>query len=367
VTTYAAYLNNAQGVRQAVLPFLRLRYTLSAAQIGSLEIDLPTSFDASSIGRDWQIEVWRSPGTGPEYLEGNKRWLIRRVRQVFADRNSLTLMAVCPNDLLRRRIIAYDAGSAFTDKTGTADDLIKALARENMTTGITGARDVSGALTAVFEVAGDTSQGASVSVACARDNLLTTVRKLCEASITAGTYLAFDVTWTGTIFQLQTYADQLGADHRYPSGQNPVILSQQFGNLADVEVVDAYEDEITVVVAGAQGLGSARTIATATDTTRRDASPFNQCEVFHQGNTAGYSSTILADLADARLRAGRPVRTITGRVAETPGTQYGRDWGWGDRVTVQVGSMTADARLDTVTIEVAGGRETIDAGVRIDD
>lgn len=368
MTTYSVYLNNAQGVRIAALPALGFRYRLATAQVGDLSVTLPPSFDVSGVGRDWQIEVWRATEGGPEYLEGNKRWLVRKIQRTYAKANTIVLHAVCPNDLLRRRIIAYPADTAFTAKTGTAGNLILEFARENLGSGITGARDTvqNADISALLTIQNNTGQGATLAVKAARDGLLETCRKICEASITAGSYLAFDIQWNGASFFLQTYPQQIGVDHRYPNGMSPLILGQDFGSFTDVEVVDDYTEETTVVIAGAQGLADERTIATATDTTRLNASPLNQCEEFYQGNSAGYDATALGDLADGRLRAARPVRLITGRVADTPTARYGRDWNWGDYVTVQVQTLNYDARIDTVTVEVSGGRETIDAGVRVD-
>jgi hypothetical protein len=56
-----------------------------------------------------------------------------------------------------------------------------------------------------------------------------------------------------------------------------------------------------------------------------------------------------------------------GQIQDTPGTQYGKQWGWGDRVTVQVEGINYDARVDAVTVTVEGGKETITAAIRIDD
>lgn len=368
MTTYSATLYTPQGDMQDQIPFLRLWYRLSAAQIGALEIDVPTSFDMSQIVRDSQIAIRRAVEGGPEYLEGNKRWLVRKIRRAYAKANTITIFAVCPNDLLRRRIIAYDADTTYTGKTGAAGDVLLALARENLGTLVDSNRDTvqNADISTFLTIQANTGAGASLSIKCARDNLLETCRKICEASITAGTYMAFDIQWNGNKFSLQVYPQQIGLDRRYPSGESPLILGQDFGSFADVEVIDDYTEEATVIIAGAQGLAAARTTATATDTTRLNASPLNQCEVFYQGNGAGYDSTVLADLADGKLRAARPLRLMTGRVSDTPGTRYGRDWNWGDYVTVQVETLNSNARIDSVAIEVAGGRETIDAGVRVD-
>lgn len=369
-STYTVYLGTPFGVRQAVLPFLSLEYTLAVNTVGALTVVLSQAIDPALFVRDAQIEVWRSVDGGPEYLEGGKVWLLRRSERTIranGERTS-TLTAACCNDLLRRREIAYDSGTAYTSKTGAADDLIKAFARENLGSGVTSDRDVSAYadISSLLSINADISQAPSLTVAAARDNLLSTCQKIAQASATAGTYLAFDITWTGAVLQLATYTQQRGTDHRSPLGLNPVILSPDFGNLSDVIVTDNYQDEATITIAGGQGTADSRTIATATDTVRTTASPFGGVERFVQANTTG-DATALADVADAALRNGRPRRSVAGRIQETVGTRYGRDWGWGDQVTVQVDTVSANARIDAVAVRVAGGVETIDAAIRIDD
>lgn len=368
--TYTVYLGTPFGVRQVVLPFLELSYTLAVNTVGALSIVLSQEIDPALFVRDAQIEVWRSVDGGTEYLDGGKVWLLRRVERPIGSngQRTSTLNAVCCNDLLRRREIAYDAGTAYTTKTGAADNLIKALARENLGALVDSNRDTStyANISALLAIDSNVSQGATISIAATRDNLLSACQKIAQASATAGTYLAFDISWTGAILNLSTYTQQRGADHRSPNGLNPVILSPDFGNLSDIVVTDDYTDEATITIAGGQGTGSSRTIATATDITRTTASPFGGVERFVQANTTE-DATTLADVADAALRNGRPRRNVAGRIQETTGTRYGRDWGWGDQVTVQVDTISANARIDAVTVSVKGGVETIDAAIRIDD
>lgn len=368
-SSYTAYLSTPFGQRLAVLAFTSLTYTLAVNAVSTLKITLPASFDTSLVQVDSRIEIWRSVNGGVEYLEADKAWLVQVIDRVIGVGSQTTLTCVCPVDLLRRRIIAYDAGTSYTSKADSADDLIKAFARENLTSSISSAnRDTAGAadIGAYLTVEGDLGQGASLSIASTRDNLLDVCRKLCEASATAGTYLAFDVVWDGAAFALRTYRDQRGVDHRATSGVNPVILSPDFGNMADVRMTLDYSTEVTAVIAGGQGAGSARTIAVAIDTVRRGVSPFGHREAFAQANSSE-NSTQVADVADSRLRAGRPVRTVTGRISETPGTRYGLHWGWGDRVTVQVEGINYDARIDSVSVTYTPGEETINAAIRIDD
>jgi len=372
-STYSIYYNDPFGNRLAALPFLSLSYTLAVNTIGSLTVSLPESFDTTLLRRDCQIEVWRSVDGGAEYLEADKRWLLRRWVIQIRDQGARTiqLQAVCPNDLLNRRIVAYDAGSSFSTKTGTTDDLIKQFARDNMTA-LDASRDVAGTanISNLFSIQSNISQGISVTASAARDNVLDTCKKLAEASATGGVYMAFDVIWNSVTFELRTYIGQRGVDHRFPSGLNPVIIGPDFGNMVNVDIDESYLDEKTVAIAGGQGVGADRSIATATDTTRRGASPFGHIEVFAYGSTTSDdpgSTTQLGALANAKLRASRPVRTVSGTIQDTPGMRYGMHWAWGDRITTQVDFINQDARIDVVSVKVEGGKETITAQVRSDD
>lgn len=368
-STYTVYLATPVGQRIAVLTFTNLTYTLAVNTVSTLKITLPASFSDTLIQVDSRIEVWRAVDGGSEYLEADKIWLVQIIDRTLGVHAHTVVTCVCPVDLLRRRIVAYSAGTAYTNKTGRADDLIKAFARENLTSGMNSTdRDVVGAanIGAYFTVEGDVGQGAALSIASTRDTVLDVCRKLCAASATAGIYLAFDVIWDGAGVALRTYRDQRGVDHRAGEGIDPIILSPDFGNMADVRMIEDYSAEATVVIAGGQGVGASRTIATASDPLRQGASPFGHREVFAQANTSD-TSTQVADVADARLRAGRPQRSITGRISETPGTRYGVHWGYGDRVTVQVDGINYDARIDSVSIAYTPGEETINAAIRIDD
>jgi Siphovirus ReqiPepy6 Gp37-like protein len=368
---YRVYLNSPIGVRLRQVPFVELEYTLSVNSIGALRIVVDSSLDLALVSRDSQIEVWRSVDGDEAYLDGGKRWMIRSVTQELLENGErvITLAAACPNDLLRRRIIAYNSETTYTDKTDSADDLIKAFARENLGSLVNSTdRDVSAYanIGQYLAIDSDVGQGPSLTVTAARDNLLSTCQKIAAASATAGTYLAFDIVWELGAFRLKTYIGQRGDDHRSPVSLSPVVLSPQFGNLSAAVLSDDYTDEATIAIAGGQGVAGDRSIATATDTVRATASPFGAIERFVQANTTG-DATALADVADGALRCARPRRVVAGRIQETAGTRYGRDWGWGDRVTVQIDEVSADARIDAVTVSVKGGVETIDAAIRVDD
>lgn len=365
---YIVYLSDPLGNRLGIpVEFLRLDYTLSVNTVCSLSITLPHSFDMSLVQEDGRIEVWRSLDGASPYLEGEQIWLIRKPSRTLSTARVNTITAVSAADLLRRRIIAYNAGTSYTSKTATADNVMKALVRENLGTLVDSNRDYTTNinLSSYLTIQNDVGLAPTIAIACTRDSLLSTLQKIANTSAQSGTYLAFDVVWNGSFLDFRTYTQARGMDRRFPNGINPITLSVENGTLTEAEFTQDYTEEVTIAIAGGQGVGDARQISVAVDTTRRDASPFNAIEVFAQGNSTG-DATTLGDIAEARVRQGRPRLILAGRIQETPAVRYGRDWNWGDYVTAQVDGTSLDTRIDAVTVTIEGGKETIDARIRAD-
>lgn len=334
-----------------------LDYTLNVGQPGILTFAVPASFDSSLFMADGRIGVWRSINGRPPALDGEAIWLIRR----FEETDDFTrITAIHANHLLWRRIAAYAAGTSYTSKSAAAaDNQIKTIVAENFGSSISSA-DRDGAETqadvnAYLSIQTNLSLGASVAKAFARRRVGEVVQELCEASTTAGTYLSAEIVApTETTLELRTYATQRGVDHRATSGQ-PVILSPQRGNIENVRRVTDHTDEATFIIAGGQGEGVNRLIATASDTARMGLSSFGRIERFVDMSNVS-DATQLQDEADAALRAGRPRITLTGELVETPSTTRGIHFDLGDVVTVEFRGKQYDCRLDVIHETVSQGR-----------
>jgi hypothetical protein len=363
-TYYALHLADPYGVRLAtIVQFIddgygaALDYTLNVGQPGTLTFAVPASFDASLFLVDGRVGVWRSINGRPPTLDGEAIWLIRR-REYTDDATRIT--AIHANHLLNRRIAAYAAGTSYTNKSATAaDNQIKTIVNENFGASISSA-DRDGAETqadvnAYLSVQTNLSLGASVAKAFTRRRIGEVVQELCEASTTAGTYLNTEIVApTESTLELRTYATQRGVDHRATSGQ-PVILSPARGNIENVRLVEDYMDEATFIIAGGQGEGANRLIATAADTARMGLSPFGRIERFVDMSNVS-DATQLQDEADAALRGARPRITLEGDLVETPATTRGIHFDLGDIVTVEYRGKQYDCRLDVIHETVSQGR-----------
>jgi ReqiPepy6 Gp37-like protein len=353
---------------QATVP-LDVVFNCTPGGIGVLETTLPTSFNTTFLMKDGRIGVWRAINGRPPYLDNNAMFLIRYIDY---GPTSTFIRAYHTTSLLDRRIIAYAAGSSFAQKAATfADDQIKAFVNENMGASISGANrdgvetqaDVSTYLT----VQANTSQGASVAKAAARRTLLTVAQELAEASNTAGTYLTFEILAPSeSTLELRTYATQRGIDHRVGSTTGTqIILSELRGNLKNAHLIFDYTNEVTFAVAGGQGEGTLRLIATTADTVRMGESPFGRIERFYDMSNVP-DATSLQDDADAGVRNGRPVILFTGDLTETFSETRGITYDLGDMLTAEHPrtQQQFDVRLDVIHETISSEGRRTQCGLR---
>jgi hypothetical protein len=202
-----------------------------------------------------------------------------------------------------------------------------------------------------------------VGKAAAWRNFADVDMEIGQASTTAGTYLVSEIVAPSeSTLEYRTYANQRGVDHRAGTAQQ-VIFSVERGNLENARLTIDHSQEVTFVIAGGQGTGTGRLIATAVDTARMAASPLNHCEQFlDMGNTN--DATQLQDEADAALWNGRPQMVIEGTLIPTPGCERGIHYDLGDLATARVMGRQVDVRLDTLHIRVSSEGQRTDARFR---
>ena len=155
--------------------------------VGELRLTLPrTALPSALLVRDAQLEANLD---GARLLGGV--WLLRWVERIALHGERLyRLHFVDQISILDNPIIAYPAGTAYTSKSGKADDLIKAFARENLGTLATDpARNLSSYLT----IDANTGQGATTYKVATKRRLLGVCQDLARASAQLGTPLFFDM------------------------------------------------------------------------------------------------------------------------------------------------------------------------------
>jgi hypothetical protein len=356
-----------QGVRIAQMDnFLALSYARTINDYGVMTLDLDPETDRSLFRLDGRLGIWRQPTGGGLGLEFETIWFVRNTKRLMlaSGERRLRITAVSALELLTRRIIAYAAGSAQAEKTATdADNLLKDFVDENMGASAT---DTDRHWHDLITIAADESLGTHVDKACARRDLLTVCQEVADQSQQLGYPLYFDIICPtyGTL-EFRTWINQRGADRRAGSA-NPLILSPEMGAISEGEYEENYMGEATYVYAGGEGLESLREIATASDTARIGSSPFGRRELFRDARQGSTGDSLTAE-ASAALYERRPRRLFSGSLTDTEQVKYGRDWRWGDRITVQFEGEQFDCEISAVKVSVSNGRETVQAALRAEE
>jgi hypothetical protein len=364
---YEIYLDTPTGLRLALVEsFTRLSTVRRRNAVGRFALVLPTgTLDDTFIRPDALLEIWRAPHGAPARL-----WMAGLVRQPelveVNGADQLVLSGHDGNGLLDSRIVAYYADTAQAAKTDQADDMMKAIVRENLGSSAVAARD----LTAYgLTVAADVGLGPSITKKMAWKTVLDALKAIADTAVTAGTPVYFDLvpqllsaTQIGWLFQ--TFVNRRGVDRTYTVGV-PTVFGREWGNLENPRLVYDYSDEVTYAYVGGQGEGSDREVVELGDTARIGQSPWNRREKFIQGSNET-STAALTARAQQALEEGRPRVRFSGSLKDTPQTRFGIDWDFGDTVPVTAFGRQFDADVDAVTITVdENGLEDIDARIEV--
>lgn len=365
MSDFTIKLTTDTGTVLAILDdFERLNYVMSVGEVGVCTLTLPGDWEPSFFKTDRKIEIWRAPEGAAKTLE--RAYMIREIRQ-STDTNGvrrIQLTGLDGNYLLDGRGIWAAAGSAEASKTAEIDDMMKAIIRESQGSLAAAARQWN---SSYFSVQADLTLGASITKAFSNRNVLNVLRDLHEQSKVNTPVIYYDVMSPEPHkYEFRCYSGQPGQDHTYPSGVNPVLLGIEHGNLADVEVIRDYSQEITHVRGGGQNEASDREYIEVNDTARSGRSIWGRRELFYDGSnqaTAGLTSG-----ANTKLSAGRPKISFRGRIVDNPGTQYGVHWRWGDKLTAEYERQRYDAMVSVVKVNLdSSGMEDIEAWIAYDE
>jgi hypothetical protein len=177
-----------------------------------------------------------------------------------------------------------------------------------------------------------------------------------------GTPVFFDIVQEGATFVFRTWANVRGADRS--SGSNLLVISPSRGSLGGtIELTEDWSDSPTAVATGGQGQDALRLLGASYNATLIGASPFGLVETFADATQLSTRPALDSE-ASSRLRAGRPLKVLTGSVISVEGAVYGLHWRWGDRIIAEFENESFVARLDGVTVSFEKGQETITAAIR---
>lgn len=334
--------------------FISLDMARGVNKTGWITVRIPASIlDYASIKKDNRLEIRRKVDDRNYYTEGQTQWFIRKWRQDLSSdgKEIITLAGPSALAILDGYIVAYNAGTSYTAKTGKADDVMKEIVDENIVNPVDPQRTND-----YLTVEADNGDGPTISKAFTRKNVLETLTEISDMSAELGTRIYFDVVSTGTTFQFRTYTVR-GVDRT--TGVNRVLVSPEMGNLSNAYIEIDRSEEDTVGYAGGEGTGAGRAVETYIEPSRSIETPFNWLEIFVNSTNSGSDTTRLQNEAKEKVYAARPKVTLGGEITQTADFRYGVEWGRGDFLPFHYAGLTKNVMVNNVRITVSDGRETI--------
>lgn len=332
---------------------------------------------------DRRVEVWRSPGRGHP-LRREDVWLLRKPYIYTRDDNVEVVRFYGRNgvDLLARRSVIQFAGSAAAKKTGTIDDIMKGIVREQMLYG--SALDENSVVDNSlawpqneFLVAADTSDGPSATRSFEGRKVLDILNDLRDASFQLNLessanrkiyfdVIPYDVSGLSTAYssplgwQFVTFPDLRGTDRT--SG---LEFSLANNNIKAPSYSISHLEEVTAVTSKGQGTGDSRLFQRVEDASRIATSRWNRVHAVlsatNEPSTAGLTAAGNAELAKGLPVEEFPVTVLdVPESRDTPRSLYGLDWDLGDLIPVTYARKQFNVELRTIHVSVdENGRETI--------
>ena len=364
MANHELWLTDDKGGRIALLDdFISFEGTIAVNTVGQCKLYLPSTFDTSLLRIDRMLQLWRAPKGGT--LKLWRPFLIQRIRYAMnGAEETIEVGGEDPNTLLKRRVIMGYKGSPEAEKSDYLDDMMKAYVNESMvvsayTPGF-GSRNYTG-----LTIQRDLSKGAQAYHEAAFRNLYKALQALASKNREFGASdLFFDVvptfvTGTSISFEFRTYVGQIGADL-----SNYVVFDPQDGNFTNPFFERDWSDVQSYVITAGQGSSELRQVYEVYDKARLYVSKWAWREGFKDARSADNEADVALEGFDA-LGRGRPVMLFGGQPVDTDGTQYQRDWDYGDLVEARYRDVDAKVMVDSLTLKIDASGETITTGLRV--
>lgn len=341
--------------------FAELQLVRTENTIGSLKMTLPQKgFTLNSFKVGQYLEVWREKH-GTLALFGETAYIVQDFEFYAAGGEHLVdVYARDLNALLKQRIVNADTGEDEATMTGPADDLMKSVVRAQLGPTADPERKIRG-----LSIQASTSKSADITLEIARAFVIDVLQDMSNAAREDGVYTSFDLVRTNIgVFEFRTYINQRGADHRRSSG-DVRLVGEAYGNLEDPKLGVYHGDEWNYVYAGGKGEGDTRIIRTAADNARiGQGYPYNRKEHWHDARSQDDPNGVQTE-ANAALAEGKPKTILTGKLIDTPGMMFGRDYQFGDVVSAEAFGEAIDCHISSVAIQYSPDQgEVLDVSLR---
>jgi len=348
--------------------FISLKTTCKAHSAGKMTLELPNHYPLDWFECDAIFEVWRKPdcnvsGTPRPYLDSC--WLNETVK---CNNNCIKIEAVDPMARLLDRIVAYHGETAEALANGLpADDLIKRIVRDAIGPGAGQYNLDPDPIRDLLPIGVAADVGAAPVVPemnFEHKKLGTVLKDIVNYAASQGVFLGFCIEHTETTGTGQTWLEfrtRIGSIKT--DRTSSVILSDKTCTLQEPELTLSWKKTATRVYAGGKGEDGARPVAIADDpAVGTSPNPWFLREKWHNAGNAEDPAAIQAE-ADAQLAGCAPHEQLTGKIPDTEGLKYGCDYFCGDLVRAEAKGREFNVHVESVSITMRNGEESIDARV----
>ena len=346
----------------------QLSFTRNINNIGSATISVPyTKARWNALKRDTILVATRTDMHGARRLVGGTHWLCTKRGPLSLSSTGQLLISASFSDLLcllQRRLVAAESGSAQATKSDAAESIVKALVNEQLLSD----RTVNGVSIpgwqSFLSLETDAGRGPTEYVNAPWQDVLSASQQVARMSAWDGTYLAFDFEVQGTLaYQFCCYPNQRGVD-RSQSAARPLVISTDAGKLGTFSYDEDYTACASALFCTGQSKGGAQLAKYVTNAALEYAGPFSHTEKCGSGQQSGNANLILSQ-AKTLLRSYRPLVEVSGTVLETENCLLGRDFDFGDRLTMSCAGIVLPAYLEMLQLQVDNsGSETITVTMR---
>ena len=245
---------------------------------------------------------------------------------------------------------------------GYADDVVKSMVSESLVS--PEVCPVSGADRAFTQVTVEGDEGEGVW-SCFEGSWVRLLDAVTDAVGEDGTKgdCDFRVERVSGGYEFKTYSPFFGTDRRRGHCNRPTVFSFQNGNIKNPEKQVLWATAVTAAYGGWQGGGMERGIYYAENADALAETPYSRREGFYDIRDVSQSDVILGML-DQKLIDDGETETVSAEILQTDACLYGRDWWFGDLVTLDLPDGTSyDMRVIEVRGRISGENEEEIEGV----
>lgn len=365
-----SFLAEFPDIRNNGRPIVETPISIEAARafntVGAATLTIPDFIDRRSFRKNTRMRLWRRGLDGTATLFGDTNWFLRKISHNYTSQ-TYAIEFEDAISLLQHRRVAYTSQTPYADKTLEEfglivpndslriDNMMRQYVRENYSTlALDTARN-----NLLITVEDDRNLGPYGEKEASWQVLGDVLNNLADMSAEKGLELFYDLVPQPDDSMVFKVWDKVRRVDRGSDSFNILTLSQDLNHLTDVEEVEDYTELGTYVYVLGYDTGPSQIIVEVSDEVEIDSDPFGRIE-FTEAAPDVDRESVLEDYGQAALRGKRGIRRVSARVVEGAGIVYGRDYSYGDRVMIQVGTRKYNCHVKAVSTRWEAGMEDLD-------